>query len=147
MESLAYNLMDMDLDECLICSIIDAKNNNAYCGLFEKANEKMQSVSDLMADETVNIIEKINSVLENDSRYNRIIFVGDGSVIYKELLENNIRCKNIDFADSEKNSANSVSVAIAGHKKYLDGMYGNSNSIVPLYLRKSQAERALEEKN
>lgn len=147
MESLAYNLFDIDLDNCLICSMIDAKNNNAYCGLFDKVNEKIQSVSDLIADETITITKKINSVLENNNYYNRIVFVGDGSVIYKELLENNIRCKNIIFADLEKNIANSISVAISGHKKYLDGIYGNSNSIVPLYLRKSQAERALEEKN
>ena len=146
LESLANNLIDMNLDNCLICSMIDAKNNNAYCGVFEKVNEKVQSVADLMADETVNIIKKINSVLENNNCYNRIIFVGDGSFVYKELLENNVKCKNIAFADLEKNVANSISVAISGYDKYLNGIYGNSNSIVPLYLRKSQAERALEEK-
>lgn len=146
LESLAYNLIYNNLDNSLICSIIDAKNNNAYCGMFEKVDEKINSISDLMADEVINIIDKVNNILESNSKYKQIIFVGDGSDIYKEILENNIKCKNIVFADEEKNIANSISVAIAGFNKYLNGMYGNSNSIIPLYLRKSQAERALEEK-
>lgn len=78
-----------------------------------------------------------------------MFFVGDGSSTYKDLLEKAFSNSNttIYFADEEKNIANSVSIATAGYVKYKNGDYGDSNMLSPIYLRKSQAERALEEKN
>ena len=45
---------------------------------------------------------------------------------------------------SDKNELSSYSLGIAGFNTYKKGI---QTSLMPLYLRKSQAERALEEKN
>ena len=146
LEGLAFNLLLDDLESTLICPMIDAKNNNVYCGLFEKSENTIKPKADLMADEINSVIEKINDLISVANCYNRIIFVGDGSILFKELLEKEINCNNIQFAKDDKNFANSNSIAVYGWIKYLDGHYGDSNALSPLYLRKSQAERALEEK-
>ena len=68
-----------------------------------------------------------------------IYFVGDGAILNKDLIESDIR--NCIFTD--KNNLNSYSLGIAGYISYISGQ---KPSVMPLYLRKSQAERALEEK-
>ncbi|MBQ2835395.1 MAG: tRNA (adenosine(37)-N6)-threonylcarbamoyltransferase complex dimerization subunit type 1 TsaB [Clostridia bacterium] len=129
LEALAYNVKENGL----ICSLIDAKNNNVYFGLFRLENNEYKQLSDLnfkTIDETIQILKSYTSP---------ITFVGDGAISYRNLLECN--CKNYLFVD--KNNLSSYSLGIAGLSKYKKGI---ETSLMPLYLRKSQAERALEEK-
>lgn len=129
LESLAYNVKT----DGLICSLIDAKNQNVYFGLFKLENGKYSQIGDL---EFKNIDEVISLLKQCQDT---ITFVGDGAIIYEEYLKNNL--SNCIFSNS--NSLSSVSLGIAGYDKYLNGI---EDSLMPLYLRKSQAERALEEK-
>lgn len=155
LEGLAYNMIDnnipaMQLASTLFCSIIDANNNNVYCGLYRYYNDCLNQVTDLIAENIETVISKINTMVHSfSSQFSNIVLVGDGSIVYKDLLNRNFDNSDISisFADIEKNSANSVSIATAGYNKYMNGNYGDSNILSPLYLRKSQAERALEEKN
>ena len=130
LEALAYNVKQTGL----ICSLIDAKNNNVYFGLFKLENEEYIQVCDFQfrtINEAINILKDYSSP---------ITFVGDGAVAYKNLLEANF--ETCLFAD--KNELSSYSLGIAGFETYKKGI---QTSLVPLYLRKSQAERALEEKS
>ena len=52
----------------------------------------------------------------------------------------------VQFAEDNYNLQNSNSVAKSALSKYNQGKIGYSSSISPIYLKKSQAERALEEK-
>ena len=138
LESLAYNAK---LPECfynsnIVCSLIDAKNNNVYCGLYDFLENKCEQV-EIFSDTIQNTIQKIKSL-----QYNNIVFVGDGAVLYKELLQNSF--ENSIFI--ENNFQSGISLAKAGLAKYNCGEYGNSNMLSPIYLKKSQAERTLEEK-
>ena len=133
LEALAYNTSNNGL----ICSLIDAKNNNVYYGLFKLEDGTYSQIGDLefkTIEETVSLLKEKCSV---DS--SPLTFVGDGSVVHKEYLKNNI--DNCKFCD--QNDLSSVSLGIAGFESYKNG---RQTSIMPLYLRKSQAERALEEK-
>lgn len=130
LESLAYNVKRNGL----ICSLIDAKNNNVYLGLFKLENNEYTQISNLdfkTIDEAIEILKEYRFP---------ITFVGDGSVTHKDLLISNF--ENCLFAD--KNDISSYSLGIAGFETYKKGI---QTSLMPLYLRKSQAERALEEKN
>ena len=69
-----------------------------------------------------------------------ITFVGDGAAANKILIEDLI--PNSMFCI--KNDLSSFSLGLAGYETYIKGI---STSVMPLYLRKSQAERALEEKS
>ena len=129
LEALAYNAQN----EGYICSLIDAKNNNVYYGLFELKNNEYTQIGNF---EFKNI-EDVVSLLKQYS--SPVTFVGDGSVLYEEFIKNNLN--NCNFCD--KNDLSSVSLGIAGLNSFKNG---KQPSLMPLYLRKSQAERALEEK-
>lgn len=96
--------------------------------------------------------EKLTEFLEKNIKSNLeqniIYFVGDGTLIYKELIEN-IELKNkykIEIAKEGKNIASGITLAQVGYTKYKNGQYGDSSILSPVYLRKSQAELNLEEK-
>ena len=122
LEALAYNVPQ----DGFICSLIDAKNNNVYYGLFKhSANEYSQ-------------IGTLEFKTINDAN-TPIYFVGDGTVANQTVIEDNVQ--NCIFV--EKNDLSSYSLGIAGYNTYIKN---GQTSVMPLYLRKSQAERALEEK-
>ena len=124
----------------LICSLIDAKNDNVYLGIFKYDNNNASNnINQIENFEFKNINEAI-SLLKNYSKNIPITFVGDGSIIHKNLLQNNF--ENCMFSD--KNNLSSYSLGLAGLNTYKKGI---DTSLMPLYLRKSQAERALEEKS
>ena len=68
----------------------------------------------------------------------KITFVGDGSILYKELIEEKFAEYDISFA--EDNIQSGISLAKSAYFKFIQGKAGDSNNISPLYLRKSQAE-------
>lgn len=139
LESLAYNVFNSNFknDANIICSIIDAKNDNVYFGMFEKDENTLKQISALKADNIENIIEDLKKYSSS-----KIIFVGDGAEKYQYSILKHFS-KSI-FVEDKYNKQTSVSVGKAGFYHYAQGNYGDSNSIIPMYLRKSQAERAME---
>ena len=132
LESLAYNIEE----NATICPNIDCKNNNVYSAMFELKDNTYVQIGD-------NIADTIEVALENCKLHseNPIVFIGDGSVLHKDLILEKFANKDIRFSD--KNIQSSVSLARCAYDKYLKGEYGDSSNISPLYLRKSQAERAM----
>lgn len=132
LETLAYNIKQNGL----ICSLIDARNNNVYYGLFKHSNNEYSQIGALDFKPIDDAISTLKSQIETNTT---IYFVGDGAVTNKDLIEANI--SNCIF--TEKNNLSSYSLGIAGYNTYIKE---GQTSIIPLYLRKSQAERFLEEK-
>lgn len=141
LESLAYNVENMSKNSELVCSLIDAKNGNVYYGLYKISNHYPQLIS-MSLDNIDNAINTIQNNMKNEN-INNAIFVGDGANIYKDKILSNIA--NSTFAP-EKNLQDSTSIAKVGLNKYLNKEQNFSNSLSPIYLKKSQAEIALEEK-
>ena len=155
----------------VICSLIDAKNENVYYGLFDENYNKIEELSTCSISELICKLKKLDKP---------IAFVGDGALTYKEKLEQHL-CKSLNnfseinlennletssnnsnnskdsnlsayFFEGEKNLASSISIAKFAYNKYVnfenstvEVQYFNS-SLSPMYLRKSQAERSLEER-
>lgn len=139
LESLAYNTLNSNYkkDAKLVLSIIDAKNDNVYYGLFKRDDDNFECVEELGAkniDEMIEILKKYRS--------SPILFVGDGAEKHQYHLLKHF--SKATFVEDKHNKQSSVSVGKAGYYHYINGNLGDSNSITPLYLRKSQAERALE---
>lgn len=129
LESLAYNTKN----EGLICSLIDAKNDNVYYGLFSLRNNEYTQLDKFAFDNISNVISILNKYDEP------ITFIGDGAIAHKDFISSNYT--NCIFG--LQNDLSSYSLGIAGYITYKKGI---KTSVMPLYLRKSQAERALEEK-
>lgn len=142
LEGLAYNTLSSNIKNTsnIVCSLIDAKNDNVYCGIFKNENNCFIQLEDLCA-------KNINEVLVLLEKYSSspILFVGDGAVFHKDLILE--KFFNSLFLEDELNKQTAISIGIAGFNKYNEGIYGDSNSLSPLYLRKSQAERAFEGEN
>lgn len=139
LESLAYNTLSSNFtnDADLVCSILDAKNDNVYYGLFKKSDNSFELVENLDAKNIDEMIELLKSYYSSP-----ILFVGDGAEKHQyKLLE---YFSKATFVEDKFNKQTANSIGIAGYYHYKAGNFGDSNSIVPLYLRKSQAERALE---
>ena len=76
--------------------------------------------------------------------------MGDATITYEHLLQNlKFSFDNyiIKLANHYQNVASGITLAKVGYIKYKNGEYGDSSILSPIYLRKSQAEIELEEKN
>lgn len=123
LECLAYNSSSET-----ICSLIDAKNNQVYCGIF---NSDYSLLEDYIADD-------INTVISHISKYSNVEFVGDGSTIHKELLVNSFPTSTF-CTDNAQHATNLGKCAFI--KYSLGKKLDSADTILPMYLRKSQAER------
>lgn len=119
LEGLAYNIHESEY----ICSLIDARNNQVYCGLFDSNHTLL---GNYLADD-------INTVLQVIDQHKPITFVGDGAIAHKDLL--NIK----DFKSD--NLLHAKNINLCAFNKFSKGEVLNADSILPMYLRKSQAER------
>ncbi len=133
---LAYNVSSFD---GLICSVLDAKNNNVYAGIFRTNNEKPILVDDYI---TKDVDYLIDTLLQKNEK---VLFVGNGSVSFREKFENALKDKAF-FAPIHLNNELSSSIAKAALDRAINGDFDNYDSLVPMYLKKSQAERMSEDK-
>lgn len=142
LEALAYNVKN-DLNETdVICSIIDCKNDNCYFALFEKKDGSLETLIEPQAESVDSALAIIKSYIEDTLENPSITFVGDGSEVYNDKIQEAF--KNVKFADSKDNILNSYSLALAGLDIFNSGM--DIKEVLPLYLKKPQAQRQLEEK-
>lgn len=129
LEALAYNVILNQEKASYICSLVDAKNDNVYFELYSVVSQKPTSI--IKAD-----CKNINDLIDELKSYESICFVGDGAVAHKEVLSSKL---NATF--SSYNEIISYSLGIAGFNAYNSG---RKEDLLPVYLRKSQAERAKE---
>lgn len=125
LESLSYN----EEFEGLTCTLIDARNNQVYAGLFK--NHEL--IGEYMADD-------IDIVLNSIQNKNKVLFIGNGAVLHKEKIIQ--KFANAQF--TEKNDQTSINIGKCAFNKK---KYDNADTILPLYLRRSQAERMRENAN
>ena len=127
LECLLYNVIN-ETDSPFVCSLIDAKNDNVYFELFSLNNNIPTSV--ISAD-----CKNINELIDLLKDYDSICFIGDGAITHQSILSSSLN--NVTF--SEHNLISSYSLGLAGLNAYNSG---RKDDLLPLYLRKSQAERA-----
>ncbi|SPZ50541.1 UGMP family protein [Sarcina ventriculi] len=135
LDALAYNSISF---QGIICPIMDALRDNIYTCLYKNENNNL---TPLIKEQCLNINELVTILKEQTLP---IIFVGDGVAKHKEFLQENI--PNSFFAPNHSNFPKASSVGELGIKKINDGIIENIDSINPIYLRKSQAEREYEKR-
>lgn len=142
LETLAYNLNSILKNNECVCSIIDCKNDNCYFALFEEKNGIIETLIAPQAESVESALSILDSYCLDSLNTNCITFVGDGAVVYKYIITKYF--ENAKFANVELNNLNSYSLGLAGLNKYNSGT--STPDILPLYLKKPQAQRQLEEK-
>lgn len=130
LESLAYNIKNNLQNENYVASIIECKNNNCYYAIYQLINNQYQEIISPKA-------ETIDNLQKNLLKYPNITLVGDGLDIYKEQFS------LVKVKYSEDNLLNSYNLGLCGFDKYSNN---NFTDILPLYLKKPQAQKQLEER-
>ncbi len=142
LEVLAYNIKDDIQENEFICSIIDCKNDNCYFAFYEKKNSVLENLIEPQAESIETCLAILKSYCEDTLENPSLYFVGDGSDIYKTAIQKVY--KHANFAANDSNLINSYSLGIAGFDNYKSR--ANTKEVLPLYLKKPQAQRQLEEK-
>lgn len=134
LDSLTYNSQNMGV----ICSLIDAKKNNVYCEIYENIlNSDFSHI--IRKNASFENIENLLSEIKNANPNYDITFVGDGACIYKDAILQYL--PSAKFV--ENNDLSASKVGLAGFYNYTAQ---NFQDVMPLYLRKSEAEKKMEEK-
>lgn len=129
LEALAYNLTGM---KCTAVSVMDARCNQVYCGIFRVDGDTVERLTEDMA-------LQIDSLGEMLSEYENVVFVGDGAKLCYEKLGYSIAGKGNIYQRGS-------SVAFAAEKNFAEDKAIEGAALVPFYLRLPQAERELRAK-
>lgn len=135
LKTIAYNLKYSDK---LIVPMIDARNSRVFTGVFRSKEGIITEILEEEAIEVSGILEKLKSYDEE------IVFVGEGASIYKKEISENI--SNPIFITGYQNIPKAGNICDIFFSEKLE-ITDNYFSIIPNYLRPSQAQRQKEEKN
>lgn len=135
LEALAFNLPYNQT----IVPMIDARRNRVYTGIYSwKENELVN----IMEPTTMDIDELLDNLNKD---HNNIVMNGDGSILYKDKIQK-VLAEKVRFSTINNNSCSAASVGELALMKYKKGYKDNFYTLVPEYLRESQAQRELNEK-
>lgn len=137
LDAIAYNA---SIYNGIVCPLIDARNNQVYTALYRFENGKQQKITQYMAADIGEIIEKIKMAGENT------IFIGDAAELHKDMILSQLG-NQAHFMPGNLQIPRASAVAHLAYIKAVSGEADDLFELVPLYLRKSQAERELEMKN
>ena len=132
LEAVAYNFAATDKE---IYVITDARNKNVFYASYRRIGDGTQQILAPDIAGLEEIVEKISAPC---------IFAGDGIFKYSEILVKN---KNIILAPLHLAMPSATGVAMGAQKLADEQKLVSSDELLPMYLRKSQAEQELEEKS
>ncbi|WP_313132738.1 tRNA (adenosine(37)-N6)-threonylcarbamoyltransferase complex dimerization subunit type 1 TsaB [Anaerocolumna sp.] len=135
-DGLAFNLYGTDK---LICPIMDARRNQVYTGLYEFKDTEFVTVESQQAIGIDEIAEKINKIGR------AVIFLGDGVEVYQEQLKTLMKVP-YSFAPLHLSKQRAGAIGALGVIYFKKGLAEDADLHQPTYLRLSQAERELAEK-
>lgn len=127
---LAYNLPDV---KGIIAPIMDARRGEVYNALYKWENNKL---TELVPMRALPVTELAKELSESGA-----IFVGDGADVHRQTLTD-LLGEKAEFAPAHLMYQRAASVAMAA-----EGIAGiPADDLLPIYIRKPQAERELEER-
>lgn len=139
LEGLAYNLCAA---EGLVCPIMDARRGQVYTGIY-RAGETLGELEVVREQMAVSIEELAAQLCEYGEK---VTFLGDGVPVFREILREKMKDREIRFAPANMNRQRAASVGALALRYYRDGKVETATEHRPDYLRVSQAERERKEK-
>ena len=125
--------------EGILCPLMDAKRNQVYTGLYRYNKEGFTVVEDQMAISIEEIIEKVNKLGES------VTYLGDGVEVFASILSEKTTVP-FSFAPLHASKQRAGALAARAVELYKAGVMQTAAEHEPDYLRLSQAERELKEK-
>lgn len=134
LHSMAANFLS---DNAVVCACMDARRHQVYNAVFRIHNGEIDRLCDDRAISVADLIEELKGIEEP------VILVGDGA----ELVYNsNKELNDVHLAPPVQRFQRASSVAVIAAGKAENGEMISPASLMPSYLRLSQAERERMEK-
>jgi len=128
LEALAYHF---PFCQYPVCTMLDARKKEVYAALFKWEDDGFLR---LMGEDSIRIDRFLDRILNE-----KAVFTGDGVLLYRDKILNMLGEKAI-FAPPDKMVPSPAHVATIGIKKAMNGEFSESISLIPLYIRRSEAE-------
>lgn len=134
--AMAYNL---PFCEYIISPILDARRDQVYNAVYKWNDGELNEICQPRA---LSVDELIGEFLTSEKK---VVFLGDGVSVHREYIKEKLGDKAV-FAPVSANEQRASGLAAAAKKLYDEGKAVSCYELAPIYLRKPQAERELEEK-
>jgi tRNA threonylcarbamoyladenosine biosynthesis protein TsaB len=132
-----------------VCTMLDARKKEVYAALFKWDNEDFIRIIDDISIKVDRLLEKINESNppllpfrkegKGGFSYEKVVFTGEGAPLYRNKIIEVMGDKAI-FATAEKMVPSPANVASIGIRKAMKGEFSEPVSLVPFYIRRSEAE-------
>lgn len=145
LKAMARNVSDL---QGIHCPILDARRNQIYAGAFLCGSG---SPARLLDDKAYEIEEFAAAVKHIQTGGNKtILLLGDAIPVYGQALSELLRVDGADHtvveAEESRRHQRAGSVALEAAEMIANGQMTDYLSVRPVYLRKAEAQRKLEEK-
>lgn len=134
LEGLAYNIPFFD---GLICPIIDAQRESVYSAIYSWEGDKLNTVKQGDVLEVKDLLKHVKDLNK------KTIFLGDGLNRFKDQIQEELPSISI-FPNSSLVLPRASSILEIVRSKSKQGLVSEAKDILPIYMRKSQAERQYE---
>lgn len=134
LEGLAYNIPFFD---GLICPIIDAQRESVYSAIYSWEGDKLNTVKQGDVFEVKDLLKHVKDLNK------KTIFLGDGLNRFKDQIQEELPSISI-FPNSSVVLPRASSILEIVKSKSKQGLVSEAKDILPIYMRKSQAERQYE---
>ena len=113
-----------------VCPILDARKKQVYAAIYKSTDTKRMT----LMPGSVMTPEELADKIEEPT-----IFLGEGAYVYREFFEGRLCCQAV-FAPKSAGYPSGAAVAFRGLKDIQNGRVADPMSLVPSYIRKSDAE-------
>lgn len=134
LEGLAFNLPHNEI----VVPMIDARRDRVYTGIYSWEEGRLKTI--MRAD-----VVEVDRLLEILKKYEKIVVNGDGFSLYKERIKSALG-EGVNFSTIGQNLCKAASIGELALLKYQEGHVDNYYTLIPDYLRQTQAERELKER-
>jgi tRNA threonylcarbamoyladenosine biosynthesis protein TsaB len=132
LEALAWNF---PYSRYPVCTMLDARKKEVYAALFKWEGENLIRLTNETSAKPEEFVRDALRVTHDD----KFIFAGEGAALYRDKIIEALGEKAI-FASPEKTVPSPANIAVLGLKKAKAGEFSEPVSLIPMYIRKSEAE-------
>jgi tRNA threonylcarbamoyladenosine biosynthesis protein TsaB len=124
-----------------VCTLLDARKKEVYAALFQWVDGGFARLIGETSTKVDMLLEKIKAgEVKGDGRLlEKIVFAGEGTLLYRKEIADALGERAI-FAPPDKMVPSPSVVASVGLRKALREEFAEPVSLVPLYIRRSEAE-------
>lgn len=124
-----------------VCTMLDARKKEVYAALFRWVDGGFARLIDETSTKVDMLLEEIKTGKGKGDRgfFEQIIFAGEGALLYRKEITEVLGGRAV-FAPPDRMVPSPAVIASVGLRKALREEFSDPVSLIPLYIRRSEAE-------